>query len=98
MVYLFGIDLLTNEFIWINIARNSNSRVAGDTSLAFLLDYFHITDIMNVHDFFSMMASEIVENPMEADVVVTDHETICADGAEIIREYDFERIKVLMEG
>lgn len=96
--YLFGIDLFTNEFIWLNVARNSSSRVAGDTSLGFLTDYFHITEIMNVYDLFSMMASEIVENPMEADVVVTDHETICADYAEIIREYDFERIRALMEG
>lgn len=95
--YLFGVDLFTNEFIWLNIARNSSSRVAGDTSLAFLTDYFHITEIMSVYDFFSMMASEIVENPMEADVVVTDQETNCADDAEIIREYDFERIKMLME-
>lgn len=95
--YLFGIDLFTNEFIWLNVARNSSSRVAGDTSLAFLTDYFHITEIMNVHDFFSMMAEEIVEDPMEADVVVTDHETNCADGAEVIREYDFERIRALMD-
>ena len=37
--YLFGIDLLKNEFIWLNLARNSNAQVAGNTPLAFLLDY-----------------------------------------------------------
>lgn len=94
--YLFGIDLLTNEFIWLNVARNSSSRVAGNTSLAFLMDYFHIAKIMNVYDFFAMMAKEIVEDPLEAEVVVTDHETECADGAEVIREYDFEKIRALM--
>lgn len=94
--YLFGIDLFTNELIWLNVARNSSSRVAGDTSLDFLTDYLHITEIMNVYDFFSMMSEEIVEDPMEADVVVTDHETNCTDGAEVIREYDFEKIRALM--
>ena len=52
---------------------------------------------MNVYDFFSLMAEEIVEDPMEADVVVTDHETNCAKGAELIREYDFEKIRAFME-
>ena len=46
---------------------------------------------------FSMMAEKIVEDPMEADVVVTDHEVKCTEGAQIIREYDFEKIRMLME-
>lgn len=95
--YLFGIDLFTNEFVWLNVANNSKSRVAGDTNLSFLTDYFHLTDVMNMYDFFSMMAEKIVEDPMEADVVVTDHEVKCTEGAQIIREYDFEKIRMLME-
>lgn len=83
--YLFGIDLFTNELIWLNVAKNSKSRVAGDT------------EIMNMYDFFSMMAEKIVDDPMEADVVVTDCEIEGAEKAEIIREYDFEKIRVLME-
>lgn len=35
--------------------------------------------------------------PMEADVVVTDHEVKCIEEAQIIREYDFEKIRMLME-
>ena len=95
--YLFGIDLKKNEFIWLNQARNSNVQVAGSTSLTFLLDYFHTTEIFNVYDFFEMMAEEIVEDPMEAEIVVSDHETAYADGAEMIREYDFEKIRTLMK-
>lgn len=34
---------------------------------------------------------------MDADVVVTDCEIECADETEIIREYDFEKIRALME-
>ena len=44
-----------------------------------------------------MMAEKIVEDPMEADVVVTDREVNCIEEARIIREYDFEKIRVLME-
>ncbi len=95
--YLFGIDLFTNEFVWLNIAKNSNSRVAGDTELSFLKEYFHLIEVMNMYDFFSMMAEKIVEDPMEADVIVTDYERECDDDIEVIREYDFEKIKVLME-
>ena len=95
--YLFGIDLFTNEFVWLNIAKNSNSRVAGDTELSFLKEYFHLIEVMNMYDFFSMMAERIVEDPMEADVIVTDYERECDDDIEVIREYDFEKIKVLME-
>lgn len=95
--YLFGIDLFTNEFVWLNVAKNSKSRVAGDTNLSFLTDYFHLTEVMNMYDFFSMMAEKIVEDPMEADVVVTDHEVKCTEEAQIIREYDFEKIRMLME-
>lgn len=95
--YLFGIDLEKNEFIWLNQARNSNAQVAGSTSLTFLLDYFHTTEIFNVYDFLEMMAEEIVEDPMEAEIVVSDHETAYADCAEMIREYDFEKIRALME-
>lgn len=95
--YLFGIDLFTNEFVWLNVAKNSKSRVAGDTNLSFLTDYFPLTDVMNMYDFFSMMAEKIVEDPMEADVVVTDHEVKCTEEAQIIREYDFEKIRMLME-
>ena len=94
--YLFGIDLIKNEFIWLNQARNSNAQVAGSTSLTFLLDYFHTTEIVNVYDFFKMMAEELVEDPMEAEIVVSDHETAYADGAEMIREYDFEKIRAFM--
>ena len=71
--------------------------MAGDTNLSFLTDYFPLTDVMNMYDFFSMMAEKIVEDPMEADVVVTDHEVKYTEEAQIIREYDFEKIRMLME-
>lgn len=43
-----------------------------------------------------MMAEEMVEDSLDAEIVVANHETACSNGAEIIREYDFERIRALM--
>ncbi len=94
--YLFGVDLLTNDFIWLNIARDSAARVAGTTDMGFLLDYFHVTETANVYSFFEMMASELVEDPLQAEVVVTDREVECAEGAMVVREYDVEKMIALM--
>ena len=91
--YLFGIDLDTREMVWLNVAREGQYAVAGATEFSFLLKYFYATECINMHEFFSMMASEIVDDPTEADVVVTNKviEGI-KDDTEIIREYDFDKI------
>ena len=94
--YLFGIDLKTNEFIWLNMARDSKVAVAGDTGMDFITDYFHVTDIINVHSFFEMMATEVVSDISEAEVVVTNKEVECADNVQVIREYDIEKMIALM--
>ena len=94
--YLFGLDLKTNEFIWLNMARDSRVAVAGTTSMDFITDYFHVTDIINVYSFFEMMASEVVSDIAEAEVIVTDKEVDAADGVQVIREYDVEKMIALM--
>ena len=94
--YLFGIDLKTNDFIWLNAARNGSEQVAGEMSAGFLIDDFHMTDVMNVYRFFEMMAAELVSDPAAAEVIVTDKDMTVPEGAELIREYDFERMMALM--
>lgn len=94
--YLYGIDLDKNELVWLNMARNGSMAVAGDTDMSFLIDYFHVTDTINMHSFFEMMATEVVDDISAADVVVTDKNTECAENVEIIREYDIEKITALM--
>ena len=93
--YLFGIDVSKREFVWMNIARQGNTRVAGVQSMEFLMEYFGITSIINMYTFFEMLASETTENPDEAEVIVSD--TIPEDGRTIIRSYDFEKIMALMQ-
>ena len=94
--YLFGIDLDANDFIWLNIARDSSAQVAGATSMQFLTDYFDITSIINVKDLFTMLAHRIVTNPEEADVVVSDKELTAKEDAVIVHSYDFEKILAYM--
>ena len=100
--YLFGIDLQTDELIWMNLARDADCSVAGTTSMGFLIEKFHITEYMNLKTLFTLLAEEVVSDPGQADVLlvpssfeVKDQE----DGTpkEIIREYDFERILALLE-
>ena len=97
--YLFGVDLQTNDFIWLNMARESTAIVAGTTGMNFLTDYFRVTDVINVRSFFEMMATEVVDDISEADVIVTDKSiegVELAENAEVIREYDFEKMIALM--
>ena len=95
--YLFGIDLKRNDFVWLNLARDSRAAVAGTTSMSFLTDYFRLTDIINQYSFFEMLAEEVVPSPDDAEVIITDKSGPYPEGAEIIREYDFERMIALMK-
>ena len=94
--YLFGIDLKKDDFVWLNLARDSSAAVAGTTSMSFLTDYFRLTDIINQYTFFEMMAEEVVPSPDDAEVIVTDKSGPYPECADIIREYDFERMIALM--
>ncbi len=96
--YLFGLDLTTNDFVWLNIANDSRSRVAGTNVMGFLSQYFEMTKIMNVYDFFSMMASELVDDPKEAEIAVTDDDIEAGENTVIIRSYDSERMIAVLNG
>ena len=96
--YLFGLDLEKNDFIWLNMCKDSYDAVAGNSSMNFLLNYFFVTDIVNVKSFFGMMAEEIVTDPKLADVAVSDvlMEEDLKEGARLIHSYDFEKMTALM--
>lgn len=94
--YLFAIDISRKELVFLNIARNSNASVAGDTDIRILTDYLYVTDRMNMKKFFTMLASEVVDDMSEADVIVTDANVSVRDGVEVIRSFDFERMIELL--
>jgi len=109
--YLFGVDLYTRELIWLNMSRTGQITVAGTADNSFLLDAFKITEVMNMDKFFRLLATEVVDDPREADVIVTDKDNIRVESEDgrinnnaivvdsskmIIREYDFEKMMALM--
>ena len=90
--FLFALDLRRDEFIWLNILSATSAAIAGRTSLYFLLDVLRVTDVINVHDFFAMMATELVDDPALADVAVTDAPFEAGEGAEVIHSWDIEKM------
>ena len=94
--YLFGVDLESRELVWLNMARDSGAHVAGEHSMAFLTDYFHATETVNLASFFTMMASEVTGDPKAAQVLLSDRITEAGEGQELIHSWDFPRILALM--
>lgn len=94
--YLFAIDIKKNEFVWLNIADESMRRIAGTEDISFLTDYINATDIINMSDFFTMLATKVVTSPEDADIIVSDKESDIVEGKEIIRSYDFEKVIALL--
>ena len=78
--YLFGIDLKRRDFIWLNANRDSSAHIAGESQFGFLINYFKLTDIINLGSLLEMMATEKVNSPEEADVIVSDEDLDLADG------------------
>ncbi len=90
--YLFGLDLTTNDFVWLNIANENGSRIAASDNMNFLSRYFEMTKIFSVYDFFALMASELTAAPEEAEIAVTDEDIAQDSSTEVIRSYDTEKI------
>ncbi len=95
--YLFGIDLLKREFVWLNSAVSGGAVVAGERNLSFLTRLFGVTDIVSVFDLLALQAHELTDDPEAADVVATDEEVPCRADALRIRSYDVEILLRLME-
>ena len=92
MTYLFGVDLKTREFVWLNTAKESEEIVAGRESFDHLIPYFGMAEAMSLYSFFEMMAQEIVDDSEMADIVVSDAELPLKEGALQIRSYEYEKI------
>lgn len=64
--------------------------------MAFLIDYFKTTSILNVGMLFEMLATGIVSSPEDADIIVSDEELKVSEDVDVIRSYNFEKITALM--
>ena len=96
--YLFAIDLVKRELVWLNIVKNSNDIVAGDSSFNVLFNYFDLASNMNLYDFIKLCAEEVVDNPLDADVIVSDVYDGDAENKKIIKSYSLDVITSLING
>lgn len=95
-VYLFALDLETGNLIMLNVQVESDG-YSGMKSKDFLVPYLRTQQSMNVYDLFCLMARELVDDPMEADVVVSDDQTIeHREDAVIIRSTDSDKLIALL--
>ena len=94
--YLFGLDLETNDFVWLNITSAARQRIAGEEMYGFLEKYFGMTRVFSVYDFFRMMAAELTDDPETADTAVTDADVKTGETTELIRSWDNEKLLKLL--
>ena len=94
--YLFGLDLETNDFVWLNTTSAARARIAGEETYGFLEKYFGMTRAFSVYDFSRMMAAELTDDPAEADVAVTDADVCVGETTELIRSWDNEKLLRLL--
>ena len=64
--------------------------------MGFLMKVFDMTRVINVYDFFRMMATELTDDPEKADVAVTDANVKAGETTELIRSRDNERMLSLL--
>lgn len=96
--YLFAMDLKKKSVIWLSTAKNGKQIVAGENDLSAISEYLCVTEVMNVKKLFDMMATEVVNEPEAADVIVGDGEYENSEGKEIIRSCDTDKILRLLNG
>ena len=90
--YLFAVDVNKRRIIWLNMGKQSNTTIAGTTKVDFLIDYLNATEVINVHSLFTMLATKVVKDPKQADVIVTDEQIEVGDDVTVIRSYDTDKI------
>ena len=95
--YLFGLDLEKNEFVWLNSAVHSREQVAAETDLSLLKQLFAATETINVCDMACLLASELTDDPAQADTVFSDKALSLKESARQIRSCDTDRLLQMME-
>lgn len=95
--YLFAIDLKTKEIIWLNIAHHGDYRIAGEDSIHILNKYLTFGQVFNYEWLFKIAATEVVANPEEAELIVSDT-IVPREDQQLVRSCDTEFISNLLNG
>ena len=96
--YLFALDPDSREFVWLNVAREGKAHIAGETRLGFLAPYLEATRILDLAGFARMAATELVDDPAQADTVFSDRDLALPETAEQIHSFDTARVLRLIQG
>lgn len=94
--FLFALDLAAREFIWLNIGSSTELTVAGIQQINYLKQYFNLTKVLNIYDLAALLASEIVDDPNDADVIFSNQPLQLKEGVMQIRSIDTEKIIALI--
>ena len=90
---LFALDMKKREIVWLNLAMNYQTNIAGEDQMQFILPYMNILDEANVYSFFAAKATELTEKPETADLIVSDREIdTLRENQEQIHSYDYEKM------
>lgn len=99
MAHLFALDIINRKIIWLNQSLDSMARVGACSQYKYLTKFFNVTKVVNVYDLFKMKATEIVTDPCQADIVVSDDTKLILDEEKQIQitSRDQEKIMRYME-
>ena len=93
---LFALDLEHHSLVWLNSAQALDARVAGKANLTWVRPYLRATQVVNVGWLFEQMATQVVIEPQEAQILVGDRVMNPNPLAERIYSWDIERIQALL--
>lgn len=93
---LFALDLKANQMVWLNLDIDSSNQVGGHQGLDFLSGILNSTSVLNLYDLACMMATEVVDDPAQADIVFSDRDLALPEGVRQVRSTDTEYILALL--
>ncbi|MBO5312558.1 MAG: hypothetical protein J6B29_01195 [Clostridia bacterium] len=95
--FLFALDIKKHDFLWLNAGKNSTSRIAyGRGASSAIKPYIKMTEILNLKTVFEMLATEIVSDPYEADVIVSNEAYDVDESVIQIHSCDIEKITAII--
>ena len=94
-----AIDMAANELVWINMSLNSNERVINPTELLATKRLMGLAKNLNYYDFYTGLASDVVDKIEEADYIVSDKpdDVAVRDDQVVVRSTDVEKTMALLE-
>lgn len=96
---LYIIDIEKRCIIWANEGLSDYNIIAADSfkNMNFLMKLINLTSFLNVYDFISMCATEMVSRPEDANIVVSMEDICVSEGVTVITPFDTEKLIEIME-